>query len=393
MLSCLLVFSCTGLAKPADETTGEASGQSQGLPGTDSGAGINYDVLGGMKFIISAVPQLVTPPGIGEITKDQRDPVNALSGTEKTNLSARFKDAYIDALLLDLPINGVLGGDFVHGWPANSPGTWIQNWRSSENFSNSWGIPSLILATYSVSQERVFIVSGGIMDTYGKSAGVNHANGVKGYGSPRTDEFVYQGMRAQRFDLGLIRQNEKGTLEFIQEDPPTAQLEAPPMTGELRNAPGDEQAKIKQIFLKGWSLAVDRNMPPLIPDRPVAAYDLTAAPWTYQGQIALPFQVHKIYIQSFNNETLALVYIDSPSLPAVPRIIESPFLEILASASTGRIPGSPEFLTDKIKPEADDAFTNSLLLGFDTYGIPLTDTVLKNDKISQRFTFGWMEAE
>ncbi len=385
----LLMFSCTGIENSPEESLWRNNDYPwETAPYTVQ----EYMLPEGLGFSASPLPTPSVPPGIGEITREQNDPAYSLSSSEKARISGLYRDAYIDALLQDIPISGSLGGDFVHGWSGTASNIWVQNWRSSRDFPNSWGIPSLILAVYGHSQDKVFMISGGIMDSYGKSAGINHVNGVKGYGSPCTDDFIYKGKRAQRFDLGIIYQNEQDRFVFQQENPPSANTDTPPQVGELADAPQSMQIRIKQAFLNGWKLAVDRNMPLLIPDAPVIWYDLSASPWIFGTQETL-LTVNNIYLQPFNNGSIVLVLVDSPAIPWITRIVESPFVDALILASKQSIPGTPGSRTDQIPPALKDAFSASLLKGFEIYGVPVTNSMLKDNKNMQRFAYGWMELE
>jgi hypothetical protein len=158
-------------------------------------------------------------PGVGIFTRDPRDPALKLDAEERERISLSFRRAYAEALSRGLPLEGVLGGDRVHAWPADSPLAWVQNWKSAEAYPNSWGIPSLVLAIRGIEAAEVFIVRGAILDAYGKSGGLGGANGVAGYGPPLSGEFPYGEGLAQRFGRGLIATDASGRSAFIPGEP------------------------------------------------------------------------------------------------------------------------------------------------------------------------------
>jgi len=141
-----------------------------------------------------------------------------VSDTSPNAAEAAFGEAYLDGLFRGLPLTGVLGGDRVHPWPADSPTGKIQNWNSSLEAPNSWGIPGLVLALSSLEADApVFIVSGAILDQYGKSSGVNRANGISGYGIPLGNAYFEDGAAFQSFSLGTIKVDSTGSYFFQAE--------------------------------------------------------------------------------------------------------------------------------------------------------------------------------
>jgi hypothetical protein len=157
---------------------------------------------------------------VGIFTSDPRDPALALVAEERENISRSFRKAYAEALSRGLPLEGVLGGDKIHAWPAGSPLAWVQNWRSADPHPNSWGLPNLVLAIRGFDIGEVFIVRGPILDAYGKSGGRGGANGAAGYGPPLSEEFPYGESIAQRFGEGLIAADASGRTAFIPRQPP-----------------------------------------------------------------------------------------------------------------------------------------------------------------------------
>jgi hypothetical protein len=169
-------------------------------------------------------------PGVGVFTRDPRDPAAALEAGERDRISASFREAYALGLNQGIPLEGVLGGDQVHGWPSDAPLAWVQNWKSAEAYPNSWGLPSLVLAIRGLAGGEVFLVRGAILDAYGKGNGLDGANGVTGYGAPLSGEFTYRASTAQgyvegyaqRFERGIMAVNAEGRAAFIPNERPVS---------------------------------------------------------------------------------------------------------------------------------------------------------------------------
>jgi hypothetical protein len=175
----------------------------------------DYNFPGELRFVPAPFSIPEVPSGVGLLTGEPGDRSASLQDAEKEFLERAFRSAYIEGLFREIPLTGVLGGDLVHGWPAAAPLGWVQNWRSGIDYPNSWGLPPLILAVMGIDRDRVFMVHGPILDAYGKSAGLNGANGILGYGYPRGDEFFYNRGMAQRFSLGIITVDGEGAVSFI----------------------------------------------------------------------------------------------------------------------------------------------------------------------------------
>ncbi|GHV47095.1 hypothetical protein AGMMS49546_36320 [Spirochaetia bacterium] len=435
----LSFFSCTGTASPKNSPPA-------GTPAADDPVntwnftGSSYGFPGGLRFIPAPLsdseeagkPSPGPYAGVGTITREQRDLGAGLSPADKASLSAAFRDAYMEGLLRGLPLDGVLGGDHVHGWPIESPATWVQNWRSSEQYPNSWGIPSLILAIRGLSGGRVFIIHGAILDAYGKSSGLGGANGAAGYGAPRGEEYRRGDGIAQRFDFGLLVIDGSGKVIFLQEEAPSTKEPIPGGVGLLSSASagisGADEAG--SAFRSAWMSAVDRNFPALPNDGPVYHLDFSAFPWTLTGGSMGNLVLKGLYYQTFGEGKALFLLGESPAEPApespgprTARVLTGPFLDALMTAvppnggqvnqfqsandPTGRmtahdrlLPGAEALAADPLPagftPEENAAFARALLGGIARYGFPLSDAVpQKTDSgqawtEAQRFTRGWM---
>jgi hypothetical protein len=357
-------------------------------------------------FNVSDFPSLVMAPGVGLITRDRNDRAAALDDRERTYLHESFRTAYIDSLLRGVPLVGVLGSDMVHGWLGSNPLSWVQNWRTSIPEDNSWGLPSLILAIRGTRAEqeaenRVFIVQGRLLDHYGRSAGINNANGVRGYGFPRGYEFLHDGKLAQRFDLGLITIDEEGRGSFRPENPRSKESEflsesGMDLVGVFFHPAGihDEAAleELRAAFLTAWMMALDRDIEPMIPDGPGHYITFTGGSWGFPGGEAL----EGIYVQSFNERRALLLLPDSPLLPPYPRLIVSPFIDLLFNPPRSFIPGEQNLRPLPINFDRRDDFSRIIMRGLTLYGIPLTDPMpVRNSagtswQEAQRFSRGWL---
>ena len=340
----------------------------------------------GIAFVPAEFPSLKVSPGVGAVTMDGRDRAAALSEGAREELSASFRAAYINSLFREAPLAGVLGGDFVHGWPSGDPYAWVQNWRSSVPQNNSWGIPSLVLAVRGFREAgeagRVFVVQGKLLDHYGKSGGINGANGIVGYGSPRGYEFLLDGKLAQRFDFGLITTDGQGRTAFFPEEPPSLALDVPPLVGVFPGASGN----VRPAFVMAWKMALDRGIERMSPDGPGLSLALSDEVFRerlrdFPGGETL----EGLYVQTFNGRTALLVLSDAPGLPPYPRFIGYPFLDALLAVSGD---------------SRQDDFSRALMTGFALYGIPLADPVPLPGgedgplvwREAQRFSRGWMLA-
>lgn len=236
-----LLSACAGTpAKTADDQgpadpVGPDSGQSPALP--DEVPPAEPDLSASLW--VSKIA-----PGVGVFTRDAKDSAAALEAGERDRISASFREAYAAGLNQGIPLEGVLGGDQVHGWPSDAPLAWVQNWKSAEAYPNSWGLPSLVLAIRGFAGGEVFLVRGAILDVYGKSNGLDGANGVSGYGAPLSGEFTYrvttapsytdgvaEGIAegyAQRFERGIIAVNAEGRASFIPNERPVSDEPSPP---------------------------------------------------------------------------------------------------------------------------------------------------------------------
>jgi hypothetical protein len=375
-----LWFSCAG--KPAVEEPEQESGQlpqQEAFPGEEP-AGLTEDFLshpgpGDLIFLPASFPALMPAPGVGVVSRERRGA--SLTSGERAALQDSFRAAYVDGLLRGLPLEGVLGGDQVHGWPETNPSGWVQNWRSARPVSNSWGISSLILAVQGVeiqkemAQDRVFIVDGEILNYYGVSSGLGGANGDMGYGSPRGEKFAYNDGIAQRFDLGLIVIDQEGQGSFLPGEPPSAGLSPPPETGVFPGAPQADAEQVRDAFFTAWKMALDRNIETMVPDGPGRYLSLSGAfldPASPESG-----EVKGVYIQTFNRRSALLILIESPVLPFHVRFITSPFLELLLFPERYSLQGSESLSPVDLTFRGEDDFARRLMGGIAFYGFPLTD--------------------
>ena len=387
----ILVFSCTGSPEPASPNVSLERPDAEKRPGDPF-----YSVQPDMVFVPGEFPSLEIMPGVGVITGDRMDRAASLSEREKIALSRAFMSAYVDGLLRELDLAGVLGGDLVHNWPAGSASAWVQNWSSSAPQANSWGLSPLVLAVRGfgegpeTSGDRVFIVRGKVLDQYGKNGGINRANGNAGYGSPLGYEFFYEGKIAQRFDFGLITVDLEGKSAFLAQNPPSRELEIPPEAGVFRGTPTEEHSS---AFKTAWKMAVDRNIGAMIPDGAGQYLSFSEISGDFPGGHTLK----GLYVQSFNRRSVLLVLPDSSVLPPYARIIAAPFIDVLLSPKKNPVLGGENLKALELKSNGADDFYRALLGGFALYGIPLSDPIpVKAEapetgwQLAQRFSRGWI---
>jgi hypothetical protein len=402
----LLQVSCAGTIPQTPVRAPEGQVQDLGSGDWDkngaAGDNLEHAPPENLYFMPASMPALKAAPGVGAITRESRDRASSLSPGEKAALTKSFQDAYADALLRGQPLTGVLGGDLVHSWPETNPSGWVQNWQTADPQPNSWGIPSIILAIQSIeilremAQDRVFTVHGAALDFYGRSSGMNGANGDRGYGSPRGEEFFYNSNIAQRFELGLIVTPGSGKGFFLPGPPPSDGLEAPQETGVFAPVPKGYSGKIRNAFLTAWKMALDRNIEVMIPDGPGIYLPFPNDPAAPEGGA---LEGH--YVQTFNKQTSLLVLPDTPALPLHARFITSPFLDVLLLPGEYPLRGGEGLEPLDIAYTGDDAFIRRLVDGFALYGFPLSDPLPFKTKDAapsswqeaQRFFRGWIIAD
>jgi hypothetical protein len=345
-----------------------------------------------------------------------RDPGAAPAGEDAADLRDAFRAAYLDALFRELPLEGVLGGDEVHLWPPNprvpdpAGEVWVQNWRIAEAAAlagagaNSWGIPSLVLAIRDGGE--AFTLRGRILDLYGRSGGRQGANGVAGYGAPRSGEFFLGGGLAQRFDLGTVILNAEGKAVFV---PGLAAPGAVPReTGFCPGGPPPDQDRVRRAFRAAWDAAWARGTGPLAPDAPAEYRSLRSLAWFIGPETG----ISGVYYQSFDRGTTVLLLTEAPGLPLGVKTLAGPFLDALLAAGQEGLPGAEPPDPAALEPEAGDPFGAALFRGLLRYGVPLTDSFPRprgtedgpgesgggagpppapRYREVQRFSRGWME--
>jgi hypothetical protein len=392
-------FSCKGNPPPAGISAPDTEGLGRADWESAQGDSLEHPGPNDLNYTSASMPALSAAPGVGVVTMERRDRGSALSASEREALADSFKSAYVDGILRGQPITGVLGGDQVHGWPENSPSGWVQNWQTSEPKNNSWGIPSIILAVQSIeiltemAQDRVFMVQGGVLDYYGKSSGIGGANGDRGYGSPRGEEFYYNGSIAQRFEQGLILVDWEGKGSFFPEPPPSDGLEAPDAVGAFSSFPPSYHDAVRDAFLTAWKMALDRNIETMVPDGKGIYLPFSNNPWGIPGGA-----VRGLYIQTFNKRTCLLVLPDTLALPRHARFITAPFLDALLFPDDP-LPGSEGLEGLNINFSGGDEFFKRFMRGIALYGLPLSDPLPKRQDDpsrpwleTQRFSRGWLAA-
>jgi hypothetical protein len=321
-----------------------------------------YAFPAGLEFRPEAFSLPAAAPGVGAITREQRDPLASRGEVEKGAVAESFREAYIEGLLRGLPLEGTLGGDLVHSWPPEEALCLAQNWRSRDTAPTSWGIPGLVLAIRGTEGDAAHIVRGGILDQYGRSGGRDRSNGAAGYGAPLGEEFLYGNGVAQWFEHGLIRVDAAGKGSF-EEGP------APSLSGAGRRGGGSIEEQFQRALRRG----LYANLPHPEADDALRSLELPATETMPAGTL---------YFQTFNRGGVLLLLPQVPGLPFRARIVAGAFLEaFLADGSEAGLEGR-------------------LLQGIERYGLPLTDACPAPEagayrdasarQQAQRFTRGWM---
>ena len=207
-----------------------------------------------LDFEVAAAPAVLLPPGIGAPVVSA---ASRLSVGSRDALAASFRDAYLEALFRGERLLGVYGGDKAHEWKVGAVASWVQNWRGAEARENSWGLKGLALAIKADGRERTVVLSGNLLDAFGRGAGRGGANGIAGYGPPLTDVYPSGDGIAVRFEFGLMEIEADGTRRFTMADPPSVFLDVPEAVG----AGPEMSAARRAAFRAGWLAAVDSGFP------------------------------------------------------------------------------------------------------------------------------------
>jgi hypothetical protein len=317
-----------------------------------------------------------------------------------SGIGGLFTAAYRRALIQEMPLNGVLGMDRVHRWPEYSGLTWVQNWRSAAAPSNSWGIPGFVLAVLNGKSGKVFTVTGGILDVYGKNLGIGGANGIVGYGAPLTDVFCMElsdyprPVYAQRFDNGIIYVDETGKGGFITGKAPSTSIGDDEMIGFYPTDDAESRENLEKSFKKAYKNLVDRYEGVIKADGPVEYLDFDGNTWSIEiGESIL--SLTGIYVQYYNEGgfAAALPYFSAENGDAAEDFpflkeactITPPFSRIIFGGV--RLPSAVELT---LYPLEEYAWRTPLLKSFALYGIPLTDSFVsvETGMSVQRFSRG-----
>jgi hypothetical protein len=348
----------------------------------------------GISFEPTGTTLLSVPDEVGVISD------RSIENSTVSGQSRLFIAAYRQALIQEIPLKGVLGMDRVHRWPENSGLTWAQNWISAAAQPNSWGVPGLVLAVWNGKAGKVFTVTGGILDMYGKSLGIGGANGVVGYGSPLTDVFFMdlpgysQPVYAQRFDYGVLYVDETGKGGFITGKAPSTSIGDDEMTGFYPTDDSELREKLKKTFNRAYKNLVDRYEGLVKADGPVEYLNFDGYTWHIEVGERILF-LTGIYVQYYNEDVFAAALPDfsiedgedteALMFLTEARIISPPFSRVIFDGA--RLPSAEELTP---YPLDEYARRPPLLKSFALYGIPLTDSFVsvETGMPVQRFSRG-----
>jgi hypothetical protein len=352
----------------------------------------------GISFTPEKLPTLPVPAEIGIISR--KDASAAPDGG--VYLSGLFRAAYREALMREMPLLGALGMDEAHLWPEKSRLTWVQNWRSASRFLNDpWGIAGLTLAVLNTAGDKVFTVSGDILNMYGNSSGLGGENGVTGYGPPLTDVFFIKftdmtlPVYAQRFYNGLIYVDGMGKSVFTAGEAPSNLIKSDETVGFYPPDDAELRKKLKFTFEKAYRGIIDRYERPVKAGGPVEYLDFGGAAWlieTEEGAVSIA----GLYVQQYDGGEFAVVL---PVLAGGEDVAEDSVFWFLKDAHTIAPPFSaiingsvrlPGALGITPHPLAGHGKTLEFLKSLALYGIPLTDSFVNIETMvfSQRFSNG-----
>ena len=323
-------------------------------------------------FVWQSLPDLNIPADVGGRSENPEEETGMIRNA--------FREAYAEALLRGLSLNGVLGSDRVSPWPEAAPESWSQNWTNEDANPNSWGIDNLVLALGSFealaelselsgkekASANVFSIHGPILDMYGKSAGYSRANGVAGYGVPLGETFYSKGAAVQRFSRGRMIIAPEGSRFSFEDDLfayTIGNLEAEEINKEFggRNIP----LEVTNAFIYTWAFFMSEKEG--TSDGPIIKVSFSK-PWRLEtGEMSVT--VNGFYYKSYNKSQDVLVIIDAEQLPLRAHYLYGPFLK--AILSNKRLSGLET--QKKLGAAAGQGLGRSLADGFAVYGPPLSD--------------------
>ena len=329
---------------------------------------------GGLFFVSEPLPNLTIPADVGGRSENPEDESGLIRGA--------FREAYTEAVLRGLNLQGVLGSDRVSAWPETAPESWNQNWANKESAPNSWGINNLVLAlgNYEALSElsafsgkekvlaQVYTVSGPILDMYGRSAGYNRANGVTGYGFPLGEAFYSNGAAVQRFSRGRMIIAPEGSRFSFEDDLFSYMIESlEPEELENEFSGKNITADVRNAFIYAWAFTFSEREG--ISDGPIIKVSFSK-PWGIEAGDKM-ISLKGFYYKSYNKSRDVLVLLETEDLPLRAHCLYGPFLKAILANKRLAGPDTEK----KLGASAGNGLGRSLADGFAVYGPPLSDAL------------------
>lgn len=144
-----------------------------------------------------------------------------LSLEQKAVITAAFRRAYHEQVLMETDPGMPFGGDQVHFWWGRDVHTYAltQNLGMDGNTTGEgWGMPGLAVMAMSPMGTQAFLIKDEFLDKFHVGRDDEHGgNGPDAFGFPLTDVYWTETYKAQVFSKGTMI-SEDGEVEFIPEE-------------------------------------------------------------------------------------------------------------------------------------------------------------------------------
>lgn len=207
------------------------------------------------------------PDSIGVIRPDS---LVMLSLEQQEAVSAAFRRAYAEQLLMDVNPGLPYGGDQVHFWWGRDVSTYMLSQNlgdGGDTTGEGWGMPGLNIMAMNPSGTQAFLIKDEFLNLFHAGRSDEHGgNGPDGFGYPLTDVYWTDSYKAQVFTKGIMIV-EDGEAEFVPQDAnlwTVGEIEVPEITGLIREdnlALYDEQtqAAITEAYIREYQQAAMRE--------------------------------------------------------------------------------------------------------------------------------------
>jgi hypothetical protein len=222
------------------------------------------------RIVASPYPLEQFPSVPEEIGVIRPDSLVMLSLEQQEVISAAFRRAYAEQLLMEVNPGLPYGGDQVHFWWGRDVASYMMSQNlgvDGDTTGEGWGMPNLAIMAMNPSGTQAFLIKDEFMDLFHAGRQDEYGgNGPDGFGYPLTDVYWTDSYKAMVFTKGTMIV-EDGAAEFIPEDFnlwTIGEIEVPEITGLIREdnmALYDEQtqAAITEAYIREYQQAALRE--------------------------------------------------------------------------------------------------------------------------------------